>query len=91
MQTKEFVKRIKELGFMIRISYYIKDPSMRTERRMLIINRESNSCVVSIWIDRVYEFDTDRSCFEKLPEETKKKLFELLVEYSSTPIKKREK
>ena len=36
-----------------------------------------------------YEFNTDMKDFYELKEETKKQLFELLVEYSHTPIEKR--
>lgn len=91
MQTKEFIEKVEELGFIIRINYYVKDPSMRTERRMVIINKENGRLVASRWIDRVYEFDTNRTYFTTLPDETKKKLFNLLTEYSSTPIEERDK
>lgn len=90
MKTKEFIEKVEELGFDVEVVCYKKNDSIEIERKIYIRNKENQCMVASLWVERVYEFDNNWACFTKLPEETKKQLFDLLVEYSSTSIKKRE-
>ena len=88
MKTKEFIEKVKELGFDVEVKSI--DDFIKIEHKIVIRNKE-NKCVVSaLWAERVYEFDNRWESFTKLTEETKKQLFDLLVKYSSTPIKERE-
>ena len=91
MKTKEFIEKVEELGFDVEVICYKKDDSIEIECRIFIRNKENQCMVAVLWVERVYEFDNNWACFTKLPEETKKQLFDLLVEYSSTPIKKEKK
>ena len=88
MKTKEFIEKVKELGFDVEVKSI--DDFIKIEHKIVIRNKE-NKCVVSaLWTERVYEFDNRWEYFTKLAEETKKELFDLLVKYSSTPIEGRE-
>ena len=89
MKTKEFIEKVEELGFDVEVIYYKKDDSIEIERRISIRNKENKCMIASLWIERIYEFDNNWVCFSILPTETKKQLFNLLVEYSSTPREER--
>ena len=91
MKTKEFIEKVEELGFDVEVICYKQDDSIEIEHRIFIRNKENQCMVATLWVERVYEFDNNWAWFTKLIKETKKKeLFDLLVEYSSTPIKERE-
>ena len=88
MKTKEFIEKVEELGFDVEVKSI--DDFIKIEHKIVIRNKE-NKCVVSaLWTEKNYEFDNRWESFTKLTEETKKQLFDLLVEYSTTPIKERE-
>ena len=78
MKTKEFIKKVEELGFR----------TTHINGYMYIENRMCDTCAI-VNKYNCYEFNTDMKDFYELKEETKKQLFELLVEYSHTPIEKR--
>lgn len=78
MKTKEFCEKVEELGFRTtHVNAYI-----------YIENRMVDTCAM-VNEYNCYEVNTDMEDFYELEEETKKELFNLLVEYSSTPIKER--
>ena len=78
MKTKEFCEKVEKLGFRTtHVNAYI-----------YIENRMVDTCAM-VNEYNCYEVNTDMEDFYELEEETKKELFNLLVEYSSTPIKER--
>lgn len=79
MKTKDFIKEVRELGFIVEEC---------AENSALIENSKSET-VAYVVIDRLYEFDTAYYGFEEIPEPIKKKLFNLLVDYASTPLEDR--
>lgn len=81
MLTKDFIKEVERLGFIVD----------KSDEGTALIENSKNVTVAYVIIDRLYEFDTAYYVFEEIPEPTKKKLFNLLVEYTSTPIDEREK
>lgn len=81
MLTKDFIREVKSLGFIVD----------KSDEGTALIENSKNVTVAYVVIDRLYEFDTAYYVFEEIPEPTKKKLFNLLVEYTSTPIDEREK
>ena len=74
MKTKEFIKRVKELGYDIEIS----EENVFIKRDGFIIARISR---ISMYIMRIY------TCFKV---KHTKELFDLCTEYASTPIEERE-
>lgn len=79
MRTKEFIKRIEELGFEAwisgRIAYVLKDGRYEVARI-----KTKRACA----IDFFYLLN------ETLDKEISEKLFDLVVEYAKTPIEDRE-
>lgn len=78
MKTKEFIKKVEELGFI----------TTNANDCIYIKNRMCDTCAI-VNKYNCYGFNTETEVLYELKEETKKELFELLVEYSSTPIKER--
>lgn len=80
MKTKEFIEKVEELGFR----------TTHVNEYIYIENRMVDTCAI---VDRYcrYGFNTNFDDFYDLKKETKEELFNLLVEYSSTPQKEREK
>ena len=74
MKTKEFIKRVKELGYDIEIS----EENVFIKRDGFIIVRISR---ISMYIMRIY------TCFKV---KHTKELFDLCTEYARTPIEERE-
>lgn len=81
MLTKDFIREVESLGFIVD----------KSDEGTALIENSKNVTVAYVIIDKMYEFDTAYYVFEEIPEPTKKKLFNLLVEYTSTPIDEREK
>lgn len=79
MKTKEFIKRIEELGFEVWISggiaYVLKDGRYEVARI-----KTKRACA----IDFFYLLN------ETLDKEISEKLFDIIVEYAKTPIEDRE-
>lgn len=82
MKTKEFIERVKSLGLDVEYDYHSYEENLEVVLFNALIANVSNDCE--------YEFDTNYPDFRKLSKKRKKDLFELLVEYSSTPIEERE-
>ena len=82
MKTKEFIERVKSLGLDVEYDYHSYEENLEVVLFNALIANVSNDCE--------YEFDTNYPDFRKLSKRTKKKLFDLLVEFSSTPIAERE-
>lgn len=80
MLTKDFIREVKSLGFIVD----------KSDEGTALIENSKNVTVAYVIIDKMYEFDTAYYVFEEIPESIKKKLFDLLVEYTSTPIDERE-
>ena len=79
MRTKEFIKKVEELGFEVWISgstaYVLKD-----ERYTVARVKTKRACA----IDFFYLLN------ERLDKEISEKLFDIIVEYAKTPIEDRE-
>lgn len=82
MKTKEFVEKIKELGFEPKIEYYNND-------RSIYITTKNKDSVAVVQTDKIYQLNTCYGYFEQSKYDTRNELFNLLVEYSSTPTKER--
>ena len=80
MLTKDFIREVKSLGFIVD----------KSDEGTALIENSKNVTVAYVIIDKMYEFDTAYYVFEEIPESIKKKLFDLLVEYTSKPIDERE-
>ena len=76
MRTKEFIKRVEELGLRVLICHDIIE-----------IYKENAYAKVGIY--RMFDFDCSSFFDKSLNKEIRRQLFELLVEYTSTPIKDR--
>lgn len=76
MKTKEFIKRVEELGFNAR-----KSVSYITIRRNCLINAAVN-------INRIYDINTFNG--GQVDWKNGDELFDLIVEYAKTPIDERE-
>lgn len=82
MKTKEFIKRVKSLGFKVGIAYKGND-----EIGAIIISDYEESEFVRIWPRRYAIstiFDGFNSCINS------EELYKLCFEYASTPIEDRE-
>lgn len=83
MKTKEFIEKVEELGFEV------MKGKCNSERWIELFN--SNCCAVSrVSTEYICEIVTTFNEFTNLQKDLKKQLFDLLVEYSSTPIEERE-
>lgn len=78
MKTNDFCEKVEELGFR----------TTHVNKYIYIENRMVDTCAM-VNEYNCYEVNTDMEDFYELEEETKKELFKLLAEYSSTPIKER--
>ena len=82
MKTKKFIEKVKELGFKVE--------KVEADENFLEIKNE-NKVIAYVSISCVFEISTNYLEFTKLFEIKKKQLFDLLIEYSATPIEEREK
>lgn len=76
MRTKEFIKRVKELGFRVR------------EEKANINIIADNFIIAEVSKNRLYCINTYNSV--KVEWTNEKELFDLIVEYAKTPIEDRE-
>ena len=83
MKTKEFTRRVEELGFYV-----------DKERRIFSIygSDDQTDDMPLAFVDRYYPYQINTSFMElnTLSNRTKKELFKLLTDYASTPIDERE-
>lgn len=80
MKTKEFIRKVKKLGFNVNVKNI----------KGIWIENSNGSNVAYVCRYKMYEFDTVFFAFENIPELKKVSLFNLLVEYASTPLDERE-
>lgn len=78
MKTKEFIKKVEELGFEVWIN----------SGTAYILNDKTT--IVKVKIDKAFVIDCFYLLNWTLEEEIREKLFDLIVEYASTPVKDRE-
>lgn len=83
MKTKEFIEKVEELGFDVAVKEY------NNEKRIQLFNSDGYT-VSKVSTECICEGITAFNGFTNLQKDLKKQLFELLVEYSSTPIEERE-
>ena len=79
MKTKEFIRRVEELGYFINkyVDYYeIKD----VDKNLIAVTNKI----------MFLQLNTDYYQWDELCEIDKKELFDLLIEYAKTPIEDRE-
>lgn len=79
MKTKEFIKRVEELGYSFSSSYYCWE-----------IRNKKNHLIAVVSKDVLYKISTDSAYWDVIPDEDKNKLLELIVEFASTPVEDRE-
>lgn len=79
MKTKEFIKRVEELGYPLSSSYYCWE-----------IRNKKNYLIAVVSKDVLYKISTDSAYWDVIPDEDKNKLLELIVEFASTPVMDRE-
>lgn len=78
LTTKKFIKEVKAMGLV----------AIAGDGYILVKNSEGCN-VAYIKTKLMYTFDTVNDSFQKLSELDRKRLFNLLVEYASTPINER--
>ena len=79
MKTKEFIKRVDDLGYLINcdsVYWYIRNIE--------------NSIVAVVDKNAVLKFSIDFVDWDNIADEQKNKLFNLIVEFTKTPIGDRE-
>lgn len=80
LTTKEFIRKVKDLGFDIEIG--LKGWIWIADERDVVAVVERNE---------MYKINTDENVtFNKVAANKRKKLFDLLFDYASTPLKDRE-
>jgi len=79
MKTKEFIKKVEELGYSFSSSYYCWE-----------IRNKKNHLIAVVSKDVLYKISTDSAYWDVIPDEDKNKLLELIVEFASTPVEDRE-
>ena len=80
MKTKEFIKKVEELGYSLNNRYY----------HYLEIRNKKNYLIAVVSKDVLYKISTDSGYWDDISDEDKNKLLGLLIEYAKTPIKDRE-
>ena len=79
MKTKEFIKRVEELGYYVSIHDHWID-----------IEADGDEIIAVVDVDTMLAVDTDWCAWNYLPKMHKIKLFDWLMEYVKTPIDERE-
>lgn len=79
MKTKEFIKRVKELGFEVGIN-----------GGTACVLKNDYTTIMRVEVDKTFVADCFYLSNRSLEEEIREKLFDLLVEYAKTPIEDRE-
>ena len=79
MRTKEFIKRVEELGFKVGIN-----------GGTACVLKNDYTTIMRVEVDKTSAADCFYLSNRSLEEEIREKLFDLLVEYAKTPIEDRE-
>lgn len=74
MKTKEFIKKVEELGYKVHITNYV------------IYSENNGNLLWMIYKKKQYKLEI----FDLTTEKNAKELFDLCVEYATTPIEERE-
>ena len=86
MNTKEFIKKVEELGY-----HHNYDENDKNVHSVIeIYNEDDEYCLAIVYKYHMYSFKIGNSLWAPLPEKyIKKELFDLIVEYAKTPIEER--
>lgn len=79
MKTKEFIKRVEELGYLF-----------HNYKNAVVIYGMNQKYAAQVWKDKRYKLDMCSENIDDLQEKVKGELFDLLVEYARTPLDERE-
>lgn len=79
MRTEEFIKRVEELGFGTWIT-----------GNAVYISKGNDKTIARVEVHKTLSIDFVYPSNRSLEEEIRKKLFDLVVEYASTPVEDRE-
>lgn len=80
MKTKYFIQKLEDFGFVANV-----------DRGVIIIKNKNGNGLAALSKNNKYSLDTlFNSAFENLRDNEQKELFDLLVEYTRTPIEERE-
>ncbi|MDU5252677.1 hypothetical protein [Anaerococcus vaginalis] len=79
MKTKEFIKRVEELGFEV-----------FNEDDYLVVKDEYGYNLAYVNKTTLTQMSTDHMKWDGVYDEDKTKLFDLIIEYAKTPINERE-
>lgn len=79
MKTNELIKKVETIGLTVDCAY---------DNWMGFLHNDS--IVADVDKNKIFSVNTDYGSFHRLDEKLKKQLYELLTEYASTPIEKRE-
>lgn len=82
MKTKEFIKRIEELGYLVNEGY--------ADWQISRLNKGQELLVAIVNKNDLCRISTDFVGWWDIPDEDKSKLLDIIVEFASTPIKDRE-
>ncbi|MBM0046851.1 hypothetical protein JNO63_07070 [Anaerococcus sp. mt242] len=85
MRTKEFIKKIEDLGFNIEEGSDTYCPRYDSYRIFLDYN-----LVAVVFKNVIYSFDTARTSFDELENKLKTPLYYVIRSYAETPIEERE-
>lgn len=80
MKTKYFIQKLEDFGFVANV-----------DREVIIIKNKNGNGLAALSKNNKYSLDTlFNPAFENLRDNEQKGLFDLLVEYTRTPIEERE-
>ena len=79
LTTKKFIKEVKAMGLVAKVC-----------DEYILIDDFKGRYLAYIYTEVMYKFNILYDSFQELSESNRKRLFNLLVEYASTPINERE-
>lgn len=85
MKTKEFIKKVKELGFNIE-EYSVMDFPEYEMFEILL----DNNVVAEVYKNVMYSSSTVKTSFDKLRDSLKTNLYHLIRSYAETPVDERD-
>ena len=85
MKTKEFIKKVKELGFNIKEYSVMAFPEYDSFEILL-----DNNVVAQVYKNVMYSSSTVTTSFDKLRDSLKTNLYHLIRSYAETPVDERD-
>lgn len=82
MKTKEFIKRVEELGYLVNEGY--------ADWQISRLNKGQDLLVAIVNKNYLSRISTDFVGWWAIPEEDKSKFLDLIVEFAKTPVEDRE-